>query len=942
MPDIALPRRFEEQLKGNNQLLGVIYTVLAEFGQILDENNLYFFEEYTDHGVRHIQKVLYSSEHLMTTETDDIIGPKSITYYVLTVILHDIGMHLRPEGFSRLINGEYDSIRITDLDHKTWAQLWGEYREEARRFNDKQLIAIFGGQDFVVTAPDFSNPDKLNGSDRKLIGEFIRRHHPRLAHETALHGFPGSNIMKFATGLSLQDRDLIGFIARSHGMGLRASADHLQTMFDKRAAKVPLGVHAVYLMILLRLADYLQIESDRTSVILLGLRTLNSVLSQKEHAAHLAVNHVDHDYQDDSERIFVDATPKTSELFFKLKTLIDSIQYEFDQSWSVLGELYGKVDKKPAIRFRRMMSNLDDPNFVNKLDYVADVFKIQANDELVKLLIAPLYGDDPSYGIRELLQNALDACRERETVEPDSFVYDPEVKIALERKDDQYIVCITDNGIGMDTQVIKEFFLRAGASFRNSHTWRKLFERTDGKHKVRRSGRFGIGVLAAFLIGSEIEVRTRKLTALTGFSFRASMTAEIIDVKKDATIPVGTQIVIQTTREIYNRLMSVQKTKSSTIRWFDWYTLNRPKVIYEFNGEVISIDRYNPDAGDDLPLNWHTLESDGYDHILWSYDSKANPAKLTCNGIIVPQDPGNNGLRFGALTHLPKISVFDSKGNFPLTLNRNAYSNKFTFAEDLERDVYKDFIAYLLNVNIRSKITDKSLQLVKQRLNYNGLLNQASVEGFSYGALAYTTTVMQSLLCYPLLGKLGFLLDYSYCVRKVRPKGLFIQNDGKELSIKGLDIQDRFIKYSTYSLETNIEYKAVIEPKQSTQSTARAMFFLKKTTYDHLFDDEIRRLSKSFKRSTKEIYRDENWVVMNVQLPWQPIISQTFLKEHADQINLIREYEMEPATKGNLVFNDLLERYLGRDPVIPYSMEKRRTKFPLAFEELAGYMKKYE
>jgi hypothetical protein len=36
--------------------------------------------------------------------------------------------------------------------------------------------------------PHYSN---LAESDRKLIGEFIRRHHPRLAHEFAVFGVPG-------------------------------------------------------------------------------------------------------------------------------------------------------------------------------------------------------------------------------------------------------------------------------------------------------------------------------------------------------------------------------------------------------------------------------------------------------------------------------------------------------------------------------------------------------------------------------------------------------------------------------------------------------------------------------------------------------------------------------------------------------------------------------
>jgi hypothetical protein len=37
-----------------------------------------------------------------------------------------------------------------------------------------------------------------------------------------------------------------------------------------------------------------------------------------------------------------------------------------------------------------------------------------ANADLLKLLVAPLYGNDPSIGVRELIQNAIDAVREYE------------------------------------------------------------------------------------------------------------------------------------------------------------------------------------------------------------------------------------------------------------------------------------------------------------------------------------------------------------------------------------------------------------------------------------------------------------------------------------------------------------------------------------------------
>ena len=42
------------------------------------------------------------------------------------------------------------------------------------------------------------------------------------------------------------------------------------------------------------------------------------------------------------------------------------------------------------------------------------------------------------------------------------------------------------------------------------------------------------------------------------------------------------------------------------------------------------------------------------------------------------------------------------------------------------------------------------------------------------------------------------------------------------------------------------------------------------------------------------------------------------------------------------ILNDLLRRYFGEEDVmIPYDLEDRKKKFPLAFEELGDYMKDY-
>ncbi len=61
---------------------------------------------------------------------------------------------------------------------------------------------------------------------------------------------------------------------------------------------------------------------------------------------------------------------------------------------------------------------------------------------------------------------------------------------------DRFIFQIDDYGVGMTQDVLYDYFLCAGALFRESDTWKRDFE-VDDVPKIVRSGRFGIGVLAA-------------------------------------------------------------------------------------------------------------------------------------------------------------------------------------------------------------------------------------------------------------------------------------------------------------------------------------------------------------------------------------------------------------------------------------------------------------
>ena len=119
-------------------------------------------------------------------------------------------------------------------------------------------------------------------------------------------------------------------------------------------------------------------------------------------------------------------------------------------------------------------------------------FAVSKND-VVNHFIIPLYEGQnyPEVVMRELLQNAMDACK--------IVKRDYNIKISVEEEDGKIFLSILDNGIGMSIAEIKNYYLTIGKS---------------GKREVSNVddlvGHFGIGALSMFLISDSIFVQTKK------------------------------------------------------------------------------------------------------------------------------------------------------------------------------------------------------------------------------------------------------------------------------------------------------------------------------------------------------------------------------------------------------------------------------------------------
>ena len=478
-----VPERIEKALKKNQTYRGFVYSIIDIFTKWLEPNKTVFFPEYTDHSCTHLNDVLLTADGIISDESWECITPQDAAAMVVSVLLHDCAMHITEDAFYALINDKLPTIRSRyTRQEPAWSEVWDGFFAEAKRFDAKKLNLIFGDETPVRDIPE--EIIDLNGRDKLLIGEFIRRHHARIAHEIAFYGVPGVD----GGVISLPDEpgknflDLCGFIARSHNLGLREAVDMLET--EKK--QIHLKTHVPFIMLVLRISDYIQIDASRAPEERLELTKLVSPTSVGEWRKHHSIIEIS-SIHDDPEAIYVDAEPEDAVIYEELKRLFEGIQSELDISWSVLGEVYGRFPefKNLGITIRRIRTSLDScSEFVanKRPEYIPKVLSFRtADSEMMELLIAPLYGDKPEIGIRELVQNSIDACLELKSIQAKKVCLNHgdsnfDVCVTLHDKDDDSKLVIEDYGVGMTLDVIENYFLNIGSSFRNSDRWKKIMK----------------------------------------------------------------------------------------------------------------------------------------------------------------------------------------------------------------------------------------------------------------------------------------------------------------------------------------------------------------------------------------------------------------------------------------------------------------------------------
>lgn len=993
---IKIPEKSLMLLSENEYLASIVYMYIEQYMKYISRNGFReFFPEYTDHGFLHTQEILNLCEYLVSDATHgrpnswESVTSQDIAVLIFAVILHDIGMNFTKKDAALLIVNR--ERKIQGIDNESWSDLWQKFLDESQRWDGRQLKFVYGedyqslGERWIKRIPDL-NENFWDKADKKLIGEFLRRHHGRIAHEVAIMGIPSQpDILNLS--IFFQDKyehipHIAGTIARSHVVSIRQALSFTEP-YSPRETK---GIHPAYLMTLLRIADSMHIHSERAPGGKAALQKRTSPISKREYSAHQAINDVRQDTEPDPEALFVEVIPDKLhqvETYFRIKEWLTNLQTELDSSWAILGEVYGRYELNNLwLTIRRVGSNLYSQSIVSLLPFITMKASFGAsNANFLKLLVKPLYGERPEIGIRELLQNAIDAVREFDCLKKMHLIIDvsdlpildekyPDADITINYcsresfKGDtsaipenwQYWIEVCDRGVGMTPQTVAEYFLKAGSTFRNSDYWKRTFLGEHGNSKILRSGRFGVGALAAFLIGNEMQMITRHFSEKTGISFVAGLDDEYIQLNK-VNVKIGTSIRIKCEKEVFDSL-----TDRFALYHQRWYYLSWPLMVIKKANEYVyhskdneleddnqeySDDYFIPDQDSILPSEWRRIKYPGFADIHWCYD-KYRGTRLYCNGIEVPIDPNKlvwSDHKFETRSwmilrrkhdlltpEIPTVSVFDPDGNLNLNLARDSLTTEsYPFDKALLRSVYLDLIAHSLICGPNCQPNIKDFTKLK-KLTYPGLHDDARHQSTQWIYTKDGFTIADSYIV-RLLGLKRIIIMTTKPNKRWLPgykcadeEGLLLFRD----DMKTEDITEDCLWPINISRSLRDTYYLSIDVMEKFKILK--LSFLISSSMLSLIE---RLIGKSLRKSPDHkiksladgkffiIHNNEDGMMNNENALIQ-IFSQKNIVNHRDDFGMISIVELD--TQSDLVpslLSRLWIRILGQ-PYIPYDNVKRR------------------
>ncbi|WP_235270592.1 HD domain-containing protein [Methanosarcina mazei] len=398
--------------------------------------------EFTLHNANHSLHVIKNMEDLIPPETLKQLNTVEISILIYAAYLHDIGMISDVYKRQALFNIEEFKMLLT-LNEELCEKL-----EKAKKDGDYEAVFVIENKAFT----DFLQKnhvhyktvyDAVLDIENKVFTDFLRENHVERAHKIIKEYGLDSEISWKETPYY----KWVKAVCDSHGLPVKELKKNDDWPIDVSVRNKPVNVQ--YLSLVLRLADILDLDSERTPKHLFYHINPKDKISIQEWEKHLSIT----GFRIEPEEIKIDAECESPDCERVLRKFIKDIDKELEESNYLILSYRDDFARKYRLNLSKPVNLRVHSNGYIYRDFR---FELDYRRVLDLLMGEGLYGD-PLVALRELLQNSVDAVRYRESLEKrEGNGYRPTIEVSL--TNDELIV--EDNGIGMDEEIFKNYFMK--------------------------------------------------------------------------------------------------------------------------------------------------------------------------------------------------------------------------------------------------------------------------------------------------------------------------------------------------------------------------------------------------------------------------------------------------------------------------------------------------
>jgi molecular chaperone HtpG len=581
MPPISLPpktiydcgllKSLESKSTNEDGAYSLAKTFIGTVTPLLDSIAAGPFGHYTLHNRDHAKKLLHLTDSILSTKTIERLSIVEHLVIIYAAHLHDLGLYLAPEERQKVLQSEPFLASL-----RSWPELHASLEESRKRLQtaqgeDEKLLMeghIFELQEAALS--NYLRPLHATSAKYRELMLVLMKSSGR----DDLFSFAGTSFADWLVDVCVSHNLSANILAESMGP--------FDERFPRDALVAGNRLNTQFCSVVLRLSDVMDFDQERTPRILfesLGIsyRDLpGSDITLREWQKHMAV----HTVSLDSDEIVVAADCHHPVIEKTIRDFCQIIEREIRDSLAVLRRNAPEtvnqyfIDLPISVRPK-----------IRSIGYVFRDMSLQLNQAAIAtLLMGERLYSSRAAAVRELLQNAIDACSALEQIEGHKIAGSIAISDSVDENGRHWIE-VSDNGIGMDEHVLSEYFLKLGNSYYDSPEFRRLTNSSGeaDKNAFVPIARFGVGIASVFMLADLLEVKTRTVHSL--FNDTLSRTVRIERMGSLAFVTeshdgrLGTRVSLRLKRDLNDRYAGL----ASSILTYLRQVVLRPKYDLEIS-----------------------------------------------------------------------------------------------------------------------------------------------------------------------------------------------------------------------------------------------------------------------------------------------------------------------------------------------------------------------